>query len=70
MECVISRKEIIENGRDSSVLPSYCDNTLIPNFWNDKVIDGVKRSIIHPEIKQLIVWSGFIEKTLRIDRED
>ena len=45
----------MNEGNDQIELPTYCMNTLIPCFWKDKVIDGKNYSIIHPDIKALIV---------------
>ena len=45
----------MEEGNDKIELPSCCNNTLIPCFWKDKEIDGKTYSIIHPDIKAMIV---------------
>ena len=52
---MIDRRQILEKGKDSTDLPMVCHNTLVECFWNEREIGGVRRSVIHPDIKSLIV---------------
>ena len=50
-----NRKELLEKGPDSIELPSSCHGTLVSYYWQQKTVDGITTSILHPLIREELV---------------
>lgn len=50
------RKEILEKGPDSPEFPQTHVDTVVYQYWKQKEVGGMLRSIIHPSIRDAIVW--------------
>lgn len=50
------RKEILEKSPDSPEFPQTHVDTVVYQYWKQKEVGGMLRSIIHPSIRDAIVW--------------
>ena len=51
-----SRREIQENGPDSAEIPRVYEDTVVAQYWKERIVQGKPTSIIHPRIREEIVW--------------
>lgn len=62
-----SRREIQENGPDSTEMPQMYEDTVVAQYWKEHIVQGKSTSIIHPRIREEIV--GLIEAVINRSNE-